>query len=149
MKKGRGRPRSNKKESKAYDIEEILNGEPFQLELVTTKVGGMKAAFRNHFYEFHFNRNGNKFWRCLSHTSGCQAKIMSRGNTLFIINIEHNHQPNPIQLVDTAIIVPIEKREIDTKVPVIAKTVTVMPVGEELKQRMKDRLAAIGRKLKK
>lgn len=102
-KKRRGRPRSNlpKKDTKSYNIEDILKGTSYPLELVTTKVGGMKAAFRDYCFEFHFNRNGNKFWRCLSHANGCPAKIMSKGSLLYVIELNHNHESDPIVFVNT------------------------------------------------
>lgn len=147
-KKTRGRPRTaQKKETKTYDIDAILNGKPHQLELVTTKIGGMKATFQNHFFEFHFNRNGNKFWRCVSHSNGCHAKIMSKGNLLYIVNVEHNHETEGIRLVNTAEMVGSEEPMRKTGVP--NTTVTVIPVGEELKQKLKDRFTALGRKLQK
>lgn len=148
VKKARGRPRTtHKKDNKAYDIDEILNGETHQLELVTTKIGGMKAAFQNHFFEFHFNRNGKKFWRCVSHSNGCQAKIMSMGNVLYIVNVEHNHEPEAIRLVNTTEMVGSEE---STRKPRASNTtVTVIPVAEELKQKLKDRITALGRKLQK
>lgn len=98
----RGRPRAVKKETKAYSIEEILSGQSYPLELVTTKIGGMKAAFQNHCFEFHFNRHGNKFWRCLLHTNGCTAKIMSKNNLVYSVNSEHNHQSESVLFVNTS-----------------------------------------------
>lgn len=107
----------------------------------------MKAAFQNHFFEFHFNRNGNKFWRCLSHSTGCQAKVMSKGNLLYIVNVEHNHEPEAIRLINTSEMVGYEEPTRKARAP--NTTVTVIPVAEELKRSLKDRITALGRKLQK
>lgn len=50
----------SKKDMKNCSIEEILKQPSHPLELVTTKVGGMKAAFEDFCYEFHYHRSGNK-----------------------------------------------------------------------------------------
>lgn len=148
VKRTRGRPRiAQKKENKTYDIDEILNGEPHQLELVTTKIGGMKAAFQNHFFEFHFTKNGNKFWKCVfsKGKSPCSAKIMSKGNLLYIVNAEHNHEPEGIRLVNTAEMVGSE--ECTRKATAPNTPVTVIRVDEGLRQKIRDRMSALRRKL--
>lgn len=91
----RGRPRTaTKKTTKSYNVDEILSGPSYPLELVTTKLGGMKAAFKDYCFESHFNRLGNKFWRCTAHKDGCGAKIMSQGNVVYAVDVQHNHVNN-------------------------------------------------------
>lgn len=154
--KRRGRPRSNpsKKDGKAYSIDEILKGPSHPLELVTTKVGGMKAAFQDYCFEFHFNRNGNKFWRCLSHTNGCTAKIMSKGSLVYAINLKHNHQSDPIVFVDTTELVSSKtipgssNAEPDT-IAASIKQPSIQTSSVDLKEKMKQRFAVLGRKMQK
>lgn len=152
----RGRPRSNvtKKESKVQSIEEILKGPSYPLELVTTKVGGMKAAFQDYCFEFHFNRNGNKFWRCLSHANGCLAKIMSKGSLVYAIQLKHNHQSDPVVFVDTTELVStkIAAGSSTVEPETIAATIkqpTVKDPGVDFKEKLKQRFAVLGRKLQK
>lgn len=126
-----------------------MKGPSYPLELVTTKVGGMKAAFKDYRFEFHFNRSGNKFWRCLSHASGCNAKIMSKGSLVFEINAEHNHESDPIVFVNTAALVPAKPVLIQVEpTETIAATVKQPAVGfnAELREKMKQRLASLSKK---
>lgn len=159
LKKRRGRPRVStvKKDSQRVDMDKILRGPSYPLELVTTKVGGMKAAFQNNCYEFHFNRNGNKFWRCLSHTSGCQSKIVSKGNTMYPVNVEHNHENQPFVFVETSDLIATKH----SSTPSSARTLTDTTLSSEklieklasknttpaltlhLREKMKKRLAAL------
>lgn len=127
-----------------------MKGPSYPLELVTTKVGGMKAAFKNYRFEFHFNRSGNKFWRCLSHANGCTAKIMSKGSIVFEINAEHNHEIDPIIFVNTAALVPSKSVLMPMKtMETIAATVKQPAVylDPDLKEKMKKRLANLGKKI--
>lgn len=154
--KRRGRPRSNqiKKDVKSYNVEEILRGTSYPLELVTTKVGGMKAAFQDYCFEFHFNRNGNKFWRCLSHTNGCLAKIMSKGSFVYAINAMHNHDVDPVVFVDTTELVSIKAIPGPSSVEQETISATIkLPTNKDpsvdLKEKLKKRFAVLGRKLHK
>lgn len=131
-----------------------MKGPSFPLELVTTKVGGMKAAFQDYCFEFHFNRHGNKFWRCVSHTNGCSAKIMSKASLVYAINSEHNHQSEPIVFVDTTELVPTKIApgpsavEPDTIAATI-KQPTILNPSVDLKEKLKQRFAVLGRKMQK
>lgn len=155
-KKRRGRPRSNlpKKDAKAYSIEDILKGPSYPLELVTTKVGGMKAAFQDYCFEFHFNRNGNKFWRCLSHASGCSAKIMSKGSLVYGIDLNHNHDSDPVVFVNTVELVANKTvpgpshAEPEIIAATIKQPAAVNP-SASLKEKMKQRFAVLNQKLQK
>lgn len=165
-KKRRGRPRSNqpKKETKSYSIEDILKGPSYPLELVTTKVGGMKAAFQDYCFEFHFNRNGNKFWRCLSHAGGCPAKIMSKGSLVYGIDLNHNHRSDAVVFVNTVELVSNKtvagpshaQSEIiaaTIKQPAAVATVKEPPaavnLNASLREKMKQRLAVLNQKCKR
>lgn len=155
-KRSRGRPRLNpsKKDMKNCSIEEILKQPSHPLELVTTKVGGMKAAFRDFCYEFHYNRSGNKFWRCLSHTNGCAAKIMSKGSLMYPINVEHNHEIDPVVFVNTSELVSTKTISAPAKPEPEAIAATVKQPADknsndELIEKMKKRFAIIGKKLQK
>lgn len=148
-KRGRGRPPSQiKKLPKPLlsDVEEILNGESYPLELVTTKLGGMKAAFQNYIFEFHFNRNGVKFWKCSHHKNGCTAKIISKDNSMWPYNMEHNHEIEPVLFVATTDIIEEKSSATEAATPHTDKTVQC---GTDLKLRLKERFAALGRKLHK
>lgn len=72
---------------------------------------------------------------------------MSKGNLLYIINVEHNHEPEAIRLVNTAEMVGSDESSRKPRTP--NTTVTVIPVAEELKKKLKDRITALGRKLQK
>lgn len=163
-KKRRGRPRSNlpKKDTKSYSIEEILKGPSYPLELVTTKVGGMKAAFKDYCFEFHFNRNGHKFWRCLLHSSGCPAKIMSKGSLMYGIDLNHNHESDPVVFVNTVelvstkttpgpshveseIIAATIKQPTITKQPAAAAAAATVNYTS-LREKMKQRFALLNQK---
>lgn len=134
----RGRPRTGKKKPpKPYNSDEILLGPCYPLELVTTKVGGMKAAYDNYCYEFHFNRLGNKFWRCIAHPSGCGAKIMSRDNLMYVINAQHNHDNDSIVFVSTSKLVAGGQ-------PTTAPPETnIVSMATDLKSKLKQRFAAL------
>lgn len=131
-----------------------MKGPSYPLELVTTKVGGMKAAFQDYCFEFHFNRNGNKFWRCLSHANGCTAKIMSKGSSVYAVDVKHNHESDPVifvstsELVSTKTIPGPSHAEPDTIAATI-KQPTLLNTNPDLKQKMKQRFALLGRKLQK
>lgn len=149
--KRRGRPRLSvgpKMRMAAVDIDAVMKGPSYPLELVTTKVGGMKAAFQKHIFEFHFNRNGVKFWKCTNHTIGCPARIISKENLVYPCVLEHNHQEEEVLFISTSEIV-------EEKPAVVQKEESSMSIndtpltGQELKMRMKERFAAIGRKLQK
>lgn len=105
--KRRGRPRIKKtiRLSLSSQVEEILKGPSYPLELVTTKVGGMQAAFEHNCYEYHFNRNGYKFWKCVHHKTGCQSKIVSKDGLVYPFEREHNHETQNIELIPTTNIV--------------------------------------------
>lgn len=161
-KKRRGRPRSNlpKKDTKSYSIEDILKGPSYPLELVTTKVGGMKAAFQDYCFEFHFNRNGNKFWRCLSHANGCPAKIMSKGSLVYGIDLNHNHQSDPVVFVNTVELVSTKtvsgpshaEAEIiaaTIKQPATVKEPAAVNLNANLREKMKQRFAVLNQKFQK
>lgn len=154
--KRRGRPRSNfpKKDTKSYSVEEILKGPSYPLELVTTKVGGMKAAFQDYCFEFHFNRNGNKFWRCLQHANGCTAKIMSKGSSVYAIDLKHNHDTDAVVFVNTTELVSSKTQAgpSNTEHDTIAATIkqpTGVNLSADLKEKMKQRFAMLNRKLQK
>lgn len=155
MPKRRGRPRSSlpKKEPMSYNIDEILKGQSYPLELVTTKVGGMKAAFQDYCFEFHFNRTGNKFWRCLSHPNGCRAKIMSKGSLVYAIDLKHNHPSDPVVFVNTSELVATAA-PVKIEPEIIAATIKQPATGQiglnpNLKEKMKQRFAILNQKLKK
>lgn len=156
MPKRRGRPRSSlpKKDVKPYSIEAILKGPSTPLNLVTTKIGGMKAAFQDYCFEFHFNRNGNKFWRCLSHVNGCTAKIMSKGSSVYAVDLNHNHESDPVIFISTTELVSSKTTsgpshaESDTIAATI-KQPTILNSNVNLKEKMKQRFALLGRKLQK
>ncbi|XP_031625127.1 modifier of mdg4-like isoform X2 [Contarinia nasturtii] len=160
--KRRGRPPKNasKKDAKTYSIEEIMKGKSYPLELVTTKVGGMKAAFQDYCFDFHFNRSGNKFWRCLSHVNGCPAKIMSKGSLVYAINLEHTHSSDPIIFVNTTDLVsnktvsvpshiePTETIAATIKQPTNLNTEPII-LNADLKEKLKQRFADIKKKMQK
>lgn len=155
--KRRGRPRSNfpKKDAKSYSVDEILKGPSYPLELVTTKVGGMKSAFQDYCFEFHFNRNGNKFWRCLQHSNGCTAKIMSKGSSVYAIDSKHNHDSDPVVFVNTTELVSTKPQpgpsntEHETNIAATIKQPAGLKLGADLKEKMKQRFAMLNRKLHK
>lgn len=144
-----------------------MNGPSYPLELVTTKIGGMKAAFQDYCFEFHFNRNGHKFWRCLSHSSGCPAKIMSKGSLMYAIDLNHNHESDPIVFVNTVELVStktvpvpsqaepeiiaatIKQPAAPLKKPAPVKLPDPINLNESLRQKMKQRLAVLNQKLHK
>lgn len=131
-----------------------MKGTSYPLELVTTKVGGMKAAFKDYCYEFHFNRSGNKFWRCLSHANGCMAKIMSKGSLMYAVNENHNHETDPIEFVNTTELVTTKsvhgasQNETETIAATI-KQPTESKLAVDLKEKLKQRFAVLGKKLQK
>lgn len=126
------------------DVDKILAGQSYPLELVTTKLGGMKAAFQQNIYEFHFNRNGVKFWRCGHHKQGCPAKIVSKETLVWPYSLNHNHEIEPVVFVPTQDIVE-EKSAAPESVP--PATENSVPGGTiDLKLRLKERFAALGRK---
>lgn len=134
-----------------------MKGQTYPLELVTTKVGGMKAAFQDYCFEFHFNRSGNKFWRCLSHGNGCLAKIMSKGSFVYAINMKHNHESDAISLVNTTELVATKTISTSVEPEAIAATIkqpasfkqSPMPNADSLKEKMRQRFAVLGKKLQK
>lgn len=77
------------------DVEKIVDGPSYPLELLTTKFGSMKLALLGHCFEFHFNRKGFKFWKCLNHTKGCEARAVSRNNLVYPLDLNHNHDEDP------------------------------------------------------
>lgn len=72
---------------------------------------------------------------------------MSKGNLLYVINVEHNHEPEAIRLVNTAEMVGSEESTRRAGTP--NTTVTVTRVGEELKQKIRDRMSAFVSALQK
>lgn len=154
-KRPRGRPRAvvKKNPERSTNMEEVFSGPSYPLELVTTKVGGMKAAFQNHCFEFHFNRDGNKFWRCISHKSGCPSKIVSKGSIVYPICINHNHSNESFVFVETTEIVAkrsapttadsteanIEPTKTQEKQP----TKPTETLAHNLKEKLKERFAAL------
>lgn len=142
----RGRPRSEtKKTSKTYSVDEILSGPSYALELVTTKIGGMKAAFQDYCFESHFNRQGNKFWRCIAHTSGCGAKIMSQGNVVYAIDTQHNHEIDT-RFVSTSDIISGGTKTASVQESQPSESVTKAAI--ELQSKLKERFAALKQKHK-
>lgn len=149
-KRRRGRPPSLVKKGPKpllSDVERLLTGKPYSLELVTTKLGGMKAAFQQHIFEFHFNRNGIKFWRCGHHKTGCQARIVSKERSMWPYNIKHNHEIEPVIFVPTQDIV--EEKSGTTDAVSTSKDDDTPTASADLKLRLKERFAAIGQKLHK
>lgn len=142
------------------NIEQIYSRPAYPLELVTSKIGAMKAAFENNIYESHFNRNGNKFWRCEHHTSGCKAKIVSKNNMVYPYFLDHNHVIEPVTLVPTRKLVAnppsissTKTTEIDDTeiMPTQSKPAEVLSIvsDTDLKERLKKRFAALNRKSNK
>lgn len=129
------------------DVVKVLAGIPQPLELVTTKLGGMKAAFQQNIFEFHFNRNGVKFWRCGHHKTGCQAKIVSKERLVWPYVVEHNHDDEPVVFVPTQDIAEEKFTPTEAVSPAVEKPVSSAPA--DLKLRLKERFAAIGRKMQK
>lgn len=151
------------------DVEKIVDGPSYPLELLTTKFGSMKLALLGHCYEFHFNRKGFKFWKCLNHTKGCEARAVSRDNSVYPIDLSHNHDQDPT-LRDATPLTIVSKRNTQTvsapaaasieaaaSVPLkIGLPITLKPASAvstanqstldnaQLKNKMKQRLAALG-----
>ena len=163
----RGRPRLYKKVAKpiSSNVEELLKGPSYPLELVTTKFGGMKLALHDNCYEFHFNRNGFKFWKCSEHTSGCEARVVSKDKMVFPMETKHNHEKKPRVLISTTAFVQSRSANIGALVvatcvapaPEVKTTekkvvclnqqlATAAKVKSEpaLKDKLKQRFAAIG-----
>lgn len=130
------------------DVDKILAGKSYPLELVTTKLGGMKAAFQQNIFESHFNRNGVKFWRCGHHRNGCPAKIVSKDSLVWPYNLKHNHDIEPIVFVPTQHIIE-ENPTAVTDALSADNSVGGSGGSVDLKLRLKERFAAIGRKLQK
>lgn len=127
-------------------MDEILNGPAYPLELVTTKVGGMKAAFQNYCYESHYNRLGNKFWRCINHMNGCSAKIMSQGNLVYAVNVEHNHENDAFVFVSTAEIISGGQASIAMPVTGASTSDSILAVATDLTSKLKERFSSIQQK---
>lgn len=152
------------------DVEKIVDGPSYPLELLTTKFGSMKLALLGHCYEFHFNRKGYKFWKCLNHTKGCEARAVSRDNSVYPMDSNHNHDQDAT-LRDAAPFTMVSKRNKPTvsvpqivsiesaaSVPLkVGPPVTLRPASavvstgnkatldnDQLKNKMKQRLAALG-----
>lgn len=133
----------------SIEINDLLKGPSYPLELVTTKIGGMKAAFEENVFEFHFNRNGIKFWKCILHGKGCLARIVSKENTVYPLNRKHNHEKEPMVFVSTSKIVEEKSSETPADKIQAAEPPKEAVGGQELKMRLKQRFAALGRKLQK
>lgn len=97
-KRGRGRPRIKPLKTNLIppNLDEILNGQKYQLQYVQTKFSSMRAQFKMNQYEFHFNKVGIMYWRCTNHTSGCTARILSKNNVVNEITVGHNHPNNSV-----------------------------------------------------
>lgn len=97
-KRGRGRPRIKPVRTNLIpsNLVDILNGPKYQLKYVQTKFSSMRAQFKMNQYEFHFNKVGIMYWRCINHTTGCSARILSKNNVVNEITIGHNHPNNSI-----------------------------------------------------
>lgn len=129
----------------------------------------MQAAFQNNCYEFHYNRNGYKFWKCVHHRTGCQAKIVSKDGAMYPLDLIHNHEVDDIELVPTkdirhttdqtmpslssTTVVPAEKQiKIESNIILKSGSDAPKPViyevgGLELKNKLKERFEAISKKL--
>lgn len=97
-KRGRGRPRIKPVRTNLIppNLNEILSGPQYQLQYVQTKFSSMRAQFKMNQYEFHFNKLGVMYWRCINHTTGCLARILSKSNVVNEITAGHNHPNNSI-----------------------------------------------------
>lgn len=79
----------------SIDIEQCMKNEPYSLQYVPTKYGGLRINVCNNNYEFHYNRNGIKYWRCLNHsTTKCKSVAISKDCSVFLIESRHNHTNN-------------------------------------------------------
>lgn len=108
----------------------------------------MKAAFQDNIYEFHYNRNGNKFWRCGFYWAGCPARIISKNNLMFPYCLNHNHEIEPVTLIPTGQFVANTASTNEVKVQAEKLDVVKIATATDLKARIKERMAAIS-KLKK
>lgn len=161
----RGRPRVKKTVQLplSSQVDKIRDGPSYPLELITTKVGGMQAAFEHNCYESHFNRNGYKFWKCRHHKTGCQSKIVSKDGLVYPLEREHNHERENIELIPTTDIVKPNHSKIshDSSKVVVDNVVVlnpsqsdsggskIMPIasGSVFKSKLNERFAAISQKL--
>lgn len=157
LKRPRGRPRSNKEARPPISsgIEDVQKGPSYPLELLTTKFGGMKLALLGYCFEFHFNRKGFKFWKCLNHMNGCVARAVSKNNLVYPLDLNHNHDEDP-NLKDALPSSVMASRNMQTTTTTALVSTQTQPTTstahnenrpeptEELKETMKLRLAAIG-----
>lgn len=120
----------------------------------------MKLALHGHCYEFHFNRKGFKFWKCLSHLKGCQARVVSKENAVYPLELKHTHPKEaqlegtistPVMAVhDTGKEDKIEKPQIlSNEVIVVSVETTPRVEALQLKDKMKQRFAALSLNLDK
>lgn len=69
-------------------------GKSWPTKYVTTKFGGMKIHFFNNYYEFHFNKKGVQYYRCLNHGADCTGRIIVKNNMVYVVDFSHNHESN-------------------------------------------------------
>lgn len=140
------------------NVDEILASQSYPLELLTTKLGAMKSTYQGNIFEFHFNRNGVKFWRCNHFRDGCKAKIISHAYEMWPLTTTHNHNQDPVEFVPTHELVkggeavarepdqPVKAEQDATRTETTTSATTT---NVDLKLRLKERFAAIGRKIQK
>lgn len=143
----------------SFGVEKLLDGPSYPLELMTTKFGGMKLALLGYCFEFHFNRKGFKFWKCLNHGKGCEARAVSKDVLVYPLNLNHNHDED-VGVKEAVPSTTLAQRHSQSaskeKFIVLSESeVTVAAVksdseeqtaqtAQQLKDKMKQRLAAIG-----
>lgn len=154
-KRKRGRPRTHKEtKPMSFGVEKLLDGPSYPLELMTTKFGGMKLALLGYCFEFHFNRKGNKFWKCLNHGKGCEARVVSKDLLVYPLDLNHNHEEDAgvkDAVPSTALAQLHNQSGSNDKFTSITEEVAVPEpvksepeIAQQLKNKMKQRLAAIG-----
>lgn len=123
----------------------------------------MQAAFEKNCFESHFNRNGYKFWKCVNHKTGCQAKIVSKDGLVYPLEREHNHERENIELIPTTDIVQSNQSKTphDGNKIVVENVVVLNPSQStsggakavnaenrfDFKHKLNERFAAISQKL--
>ncbi|XP_055616867.1 modifier of mdg4-like isoform X33 [Toxorhynchites rutilus septentrionalis] len=84
---------TNKKQrSKPLNVGAIMMQPCEQLYLVPCVLGGMKANYRGHYFDYHYTNKGCKIYRCVECiTQQCEARILVYCSKAFPICDVHTH----------------------------------------------------------
>lgn len=139
----RGRPAASKNaqpktQQITANVEQYLQGQSYSINFIQTKFGAMKIDFMNNPFEFHFNKNGIQYWRCLNHQkTNCQAVLISKGKNCYIKNNVHNHE------INESIEVEYVKPPINEKNRTVQSNNAIVRLKEQMKKKLECALQKI------